>query len=55
MARDHNEYIFPFWYDEVWYSISISVTHIDTLTNHYNNPLISNMWNQYIAIAEDVL
>ena len=26
---------------------SISLNHVDTLTNVYNKPLISNMWNQY--------
>ena len=35
----------------IWEAIydqnSISLTHVDTLTSHYNNPLISNMWNQY--------
>ena len=26
---------------------SISLTHVDTMTNHYDNPLISSIWNQF--------
>ena len=35
----------------IWEAIydqhSISLSYVDILTNHYNNQLISSMWNRY--------
>ena len=34
-------------YDQNSISLTFVLTFVDTLTNHYNNPLISSMWNWY--------